>query len=127
MPLRRRFSRVRPIDGRLSLWLGSLAALAAFNVGLWIWIARSVPPGTPYAETQLLLSGVYVAVCGFRSLFPRVDLERVCLWDTWLSAILIGRTAATIAELCFALQCALFLAAGTRRSPGTSGARKCPG
>jgi len=28
-----------------------------------------------------------------RSLFPRVDLERVCLWDTWLSAILLGRTS----------------------------------
>ena len=109
MRLRPRFTLVRPIDRRLSLWLASLAALAAFNVGLWIWIARSVPLSTPYAETQLLLSGVYVGVCGFRSLFPRVDLERVCLWDTWLSAILLGRTAATIAELCFALQCGLFL------------------
>jgi hypothetical protein len=103
------FTLARPIDRRLSLWLGSLAALAAFNVGLWIWIARSVSLRTPYAETQLLLSGVYVGVCGFRSLFPRVDLERVCLWDTWLSGIVLGRTAATIAELCFALQCALFL------------------
>src|SRR5262245_26605902 len=98
-----------PIDQKVRLWLGSLAALAAFNVGLWIWIARSASPGTRYSETQLLLSGVYVGVCGFRSLFPRVDLERVCLWDTWLSAILIGRTAATIAEICFALQCALFV------------------
>src|SRR5262249_12025794 len=59
--------------------------------------------------TQLLLSGVYVGVCAFRSLFPRVDLERVCLWDTWLSAILLGRTAATVAELCFAAQCAVFV------------------
>ena len=91
------------------IWLGSLVALAALNVGLWIWIARSTSPRTPYTQTQLLLSGVYVGVCGFRSLFPRVDLERVCLWDTWLSAILIGRTAATIAELCFALQCGLFV------------------
>jgi hypothetical protein len=91
------------------LWLGSLAALAAFNGGLWVWIARSASPSTHYAETQLQLSGVYVGVCVFRSLFPRVDLERMCLWDTWLSAILIGRTLATIAELCFALQCALFV------------------
>ena len=96
---------------RLSLWLRSLAALAAVNVGIWIWIwiARSVPLDTPYGQSQLLLSGVYVGVCGFRSVFPRVDLERVCVWDTWLSAILLGRTAATIAEICFALQCALFL------------------
>jgi len=47
-------------------------------------------------------------VCAFRSLFPRVDLERVCLWDTWLSGVLLGRTAATVAEFCFALQCSLF-------------------
>jgi len=98
-----------PIDRKLSLWLASLAALAALNVALWIWLARSMSLRTPYAETQLLLSGVYVAVCGFRSLFPRIDLERVCLWDTWLSAIFLGRTAATIAELCYALQCALFV------------------
>jgi hypothetical protein len=109
MHLRPGVALVPPIDRRLSLWLGSLAALAAFNVGLWIWIARYASLDTPYAQTQLLLSGVYVGVCGFRSLFPRVDLERVCLWDTWLSGILLGRTAATIAELCFALQCGLFL------------------
>jgi hypothetical protein len=97
--------------------VGSLAALATLNLGLWIWIARSVSLGTPYVETQLVLSGIYVGVCGFRSLFPRVDLERVCLWDTWLSAILLGRTAATIAELAFALQCVLFV----QRLSGISG------
>jgi hypothetical protein len=107
--LRSGISLAKPTDWRLTLWLGSLAALAAFNVGLWIWIARSASPSTRYTGTQLLLSGVYVGVCGFRSLFPRVDVERVCLWDTWLSTILIGRTAAAIAELCFALQCVLFV------------------
>ena len=99
----------RPIERKVTLWLCSLAALTAFNVGLWIWIARSASLRSPYADAQLLLSGVYVAVCGFRSLFPRVDLERVCLWDTWLSGIMLGRTAATIAELCFALQCSFFV------------------
>jgi hypothetical protein len=102
-------SLARTPDWKLTLWLGSLGALTALNVGLWIWIAHSASPRTPYVETQLLLSGVYVGVCGFRALFPRVDLERVCLWDTWLSAILLGRTVATIAEVCFALQCGLFL------------------
>jgi hypothetical protein len=97
------------VDRKLMLWLGSLVGLAAFNVVLWIWIAGSMALRTPYAEIQLVLSGVYVGVCGFRSLFPRIDLERVCLWDSWLSAILLGRTAATIAELCFALQCGLFV------------------
>jgi hypothetical protein len=97
------------LNRKLTLWLVSLAGLAALNVGLWIWMSRSASLRTPYAEAQLLLSGIYVAVCGFRSLFPRVDLERVCLWDSWLSAIMLGRTLATIAELCFALQCGLFV------------------
>ena len=109
MPLRSGFVSVRAIDPRVTAWIGSLAALAALNTGLWIWLAHSVQWRSPYTEAQLLLSGVYVGVCGFRSLFPRVDLERVCMWDTWLSAILLGRTAATVAEVCFALQCGLFV------------------
>ncbi len=88
--------------------MGSLALLAVFNVALWIWIVRLLPR-TAYSATQLFLSGVYVGVCAFRSLYPRVDVERVCVWDSWLSAILLGRTAATVAELCFALQCGLFV------------------
>lgn len=100
---------VTPLNPRLTIWLGSIAALAALNIGLWIWIARAASLHTPYAQAQLLLSGIYVFVCGFRSLFPRVDLERVCVWDSWLSAISLGRTAATVAELCFALQCVLFV------------------
>src|SRR5688572_17969369 len=72
-------------------------------------MASTTSPHTPYTQAQLLLSAVYVGVCGFRSLFPRVDLERVCLWDSWLSAIMLGRTVATIAEMCFALQCGLFV------------------
>ena len=47
-----------PLDRKLTLWLGSLAALAAVNVGLWIWMSRSASLRTPYAEAQLLLSGV---------------------------------------------------------------------
>jgi len=98
-----------PLDRRLTAWIVTLAGIAAANLGLWISMARSPSLHTPYAETQLLLSGIYVAVCCFRSLFPRVDLERVCLWDTWLSGIMLGRSAATLAELCFALQCSLFV------------------
>jgi hypothetical protein len=105
--LRSGFIDAWPLERKLTLWLTSLTALTAFNVGLWIWIARSTSLRTPYGEVQIVLSGLYVGVCGFRALFPRVDLERVCLWDTWLSAILLGRTAATVAELCFAVQCAL--------------------
>src|SRR5262245_56685023 len=98
----------RTPEWKLTLWLGSLGVLTTFNVGLWMWIAHS-SPRTPYVESQLLLSGVYVGVCGFRSLFPCVDLQRRGLLVSVASAILLGRTVATIAEVCFALQCGLFL------------------
>src|SRR5262249_10527846 len=45
----------------------------------------------------------------FRSLLPRADVQRICLFDTWLSSVVVGRSVATIAELCFALQWAIVL------------------
>jgi hypothetical protein len=98
-----------PTDHRLRIWIRTLAIVAATNVVLWTLVAVVTAPHTRYVIAQLGLSAIYVSVCGFRSLYPRVDLERICLWDTWLSAITLGRTAATIAELCFAWQCALFV------------------
>jgi hypothetical protein len=36
-------------------------------------------------------------------------VQRICLFDTWLSSVLVGRSVATIAELCFAVQWAIVL------------------
>jgi hypothetical protein len=47
--------------------------------------------------------------CAFRSLPPRADVQRICLFDTWLSSVVVGRSVATIAEVCFALQWAIVL------------------
>jgi hypothetical protein len=66
--------------------------------------------GGAYAiEPLLLLSTVYVIVCAFRSVLPRADVQRICLFNTWLSSILVGRSLATVAELCFAVQWAIVL------------------
>lgn len=92
------------------LWWSGLCGLSLLNVMMWLIAARAALPGSSYRSWQLVLSGIYVAVCAFRSVFPRVDLERLCLWDTRLSAIFTGRLAAMVAEICFAVQCALFLA-----------------
>lgn len=62
-----------------------------------------------YKRYHLILSGVYVFACAYRSFLPRIDLERYCLWDTMLSSIFLGRSAATIAEISFAGQIALYL------------------
>jgi hypothetical protein len=60
-------------------------------------------------ELMLLLCAGYVFGCAFRSLLPRADVQRICLFDTWLSSVMVGRSVATVAELCFAAQWALML------------------
>jgi hypothetical protein len=96
-------------DRKTTVWWAGLCAVSLLNIFLWLQAACVELPVTQYRSWQLLLSGIYVAVCAFRSTFPRVDLERFCLWDTSLSAIFIGRSVAMLAEICFAVQCTLFL------------------
>ena len=96
-------------ERKTTLWWAGLCVVSLLNVNLWLLAARVDLPMTEYRVRQLLLSSLYVAVCAFRSAFPRVDLERVCLWDTPLSAIFAGRSVATLAEICFAVQCTIFL------------------
>jgi len=60
----------------------------------------------------LWLSAWYVLGCGFRSALPMIDVPRICLHDTWISRIAVGRSIATIAEVCFAAQWALLLREG---------------
>ena len=52
--------------------------------------------------------------CSFTSLFgrsflPRADVQRICLFDTWLSSVTVGRSVATVAEICFVAQWGLIL------------------
>jgi len=56
---------------------------------------------------HLWLSSAYVFGCAFRSLLPRADVQRIVLHDSFLSSVLVGRSVATIAELCFVAQLAL--------------------
>jgi hypothetical protein len=89
------------------------------NCIVWCFAARSLQRTRPsqdseqatYAarRTQLLLALVYVLVCAFRSFLPRADVQRICLVDTSLSSVFVGRTVATVAELCFAMQWGLFI------------------
>lgn len=56
-----------------------------------------------------MLSGCYALICGFRSVMPRADVQRICLVDSWFSTILVGRSLATLAEVSFVAQWALLL------------------
>src|SRR6516164_7371006 len=60
-------------------------------------------------DFMIVLCAAYVFGCAFRSALPRADVQRICLFDTWLSSVLIGRSVATVAEVCFAAQWAIIL------------------
>ena len=106
------------------LWWSTLCAAAVMNVAAWSYSAwllgrRKEDFRADVYDTRrrlLLLAAVYVLGCGFRSVLPMVDVPRICLHDTWLSRIVVGRSVATVAEICFAVQWALLL-----RSAGAGG------
>lgn len=94
---------------KISAWLTLLRSIAVANILLWSLICLPLAGGSSMLKWQVALSGIYVAVCAFRSWLPRIDLERYCIVDTHLSNMFIGRCAATVAEVCFAGQLALFI------------------
>ena len=98
-------------------WWTLLRSVASFNVlawslaAWWLWRLRDRwPPDTwMNCRWQLALSAGYVLGCSFRSLWPVFDVQRLVLVDSFLSSVLVGRSVATFAELCFAAQRALLL------------------
>ena len=100
----------------VAVWWSLLLVAAGTNIALLLWLRsrfrnaeidrRSAGVG---ADLLLLLSAGYVFGCAFRSILPRADVQRICLFDTWLSSVFVGRSVATVAELCFALQWAIVL------------------
>jgi hypothetical protein len=100
----------------LAWWWGVLTLVSGVNIAVWFLLYRQLhePPagslgGTPGIELMLLLCAAYVFGCAFRSLLPRADVQRICLFDTWLSSVVVGRSVATAAEICFSAQWAIIL------------------
>ncbi len=98
----------------VAIWWVFLVAVSTTNIVLCTALyrlshMRAVQSRPRYLEAMLLLCAVYVSGCAFRSILPRADVQRICLFDTWLSSVLIGRSVATCAELCFAAQWAIML------------------
>ena len=100
----------------LGWWWGLLTLVSGANITVWLWLyhqlhdhpARGLDSASGI-EPMLLLSAAYVFGCAFRSILPRADVQRICLFDTWLSSVVVGRSVATVAELCFAVQWAIVL------------------
>src|ERR1700676_3418091 len=100
----------------VAIWWSFLLTVSALNFVLLLALRTcyrsdifGARNGAFTVEPLVLLSAVYMFGCAFRSILPRADVQRICLFDTWLSSVLVGRSVATIAELCFALQWAIVL------------------
>jgi hypothetical protein len=97
------------LDPATRAWWTLLRAGSLLNLLLLalLWLEPLPAQGAPLA--QRLCASIYVGVCAFRSFLPRVDLERTVLVDHPLSSIALGRSAATLAEMAFTVQIALFV------------------
>lgn len=99
------------------VWWAILTAASAGNIIFWIVVARNFARRAPSLEPsvrrtrtwQLALSALFVLGCAFRSLLPRAEGQRIVLYDSWLSAVVISRAVATVAELSLVAQWTLFL------------------
>ena len=101
----------------VAFWWIAMSAIAVFNL-VMLFISRKILlrklPGmsqmVQYVRSwQFKLAAIYTIGCGFRSVLPRGDVRRIVLVDHWISAIAIGRSVATIAELAFVAQWAFIL------------------
>ncbi len=100
----------------LAWWWSLLTLVSGINIAVWFVLyhqLREQPTGrlgsTSSIQLMLVLCAAYVFGCAFRSLLPRADVQRICLFDTWLSSVVVGRSVATVAEICFAAQWAIML------------------
>ena len=99
----------------LAWWWALLTLVSGVNIAVWFVLYRTLQEprtdgfGGASIELMLLLCAAYVFGCAFRSLLPRADVQRICLFDTWLSSVMVGRSVATVAEICFVAQWAIIL------------------
>jgi len=91
--------------------LGTLNVVAWALAGALLERRGTVQSGAHRSarRLQLLLSAGYVFGCAFRCFMPVYDVPRITLVDSWLSSVLVGRSVATVAELCFVAQWSLLL------------------
>jgi hypothetical protein len=112
----------------LAVWWILLSVVSAANIVAWLVLYRQLQGQAPVAfagtagtQIMFLLSAAYVFGCAFRSFLPRADVQRICLFDTWLSSVVVGRSVASVAEVCFAAQWAIVLhKLGTMSGAGTA-------
>src|ERR1700761_7318277 len=108
--------RQRALSNAVATWWALLTLVSGANIAFWFLLYRQLHDHAPDAigvssqtSAMLMLCAAYVFGCAFRSVLPRADVQRICLYDSFLSSVFVGRSVATVAELCFAAQWAIIL------------------
>ena len=108
--------RAQALSNPVAWWWSFLTLTSGANVAVWFVLYRQFheqAAGTISSASgtgsMLMLCAAYVFGCAFRSVLPRADVQRICLVDSWLSSVLVGRSVATVAEVCFVAQWAVIL------------------
>ena len=85
----------------VAVWWLFLVVVSAANVTLWFALrhhlrkaSRNLRAGIFRVELMIFLCAAYVFGCAFRSVLPRADVQRIALFDTWLSSTAVGRSVA---------------------------------
>ncbi len=100
-------------ENPVSIWWILLSSAGVVNIAIWFWTrsyafkdveSKNLSKMWNDRQNIIWFSGIYVFVCAFRSFLPRADVQRICLYDTWFSSVMVGRTVATVAELAFVIQ-----------------------
>lgn len=122
------------MDSTYSLvWWMSLSIISFLNI---LFIFNKMGEGQSLSEAKLpsnflrvlwnnrrYLMRIYVIVCAFRSILPRMDGDRVCFWDlSFISTVavgtsrrarvlfsLLGRSLATVAEISYCMLVSLWI------------------
>lgn len=97
-------------------WWSLMVAISVFNVALvTVVLAKTRSRHQQHQQqrwerkARRASAVVFTAVCAYRSILPRVDVPRMCFFNTPLNWVVFGRTAATVAEVCWALQMGLLV------------------
>jgi len=99
----------------VAVWWMFLATVSTVNIAVWLVLYRQYQRWTDTqhdffpVKLMLWLCAAYVFGCAFRSFIPRADVQRIVVFDHWISSVMVGRSVATIAEVCFVIQWALVL------------------
>jgi hypothetical protein len=114
---RRPLTIIEPQSPGVIVWWSTLSVISVLNIVAWVVVARRhvrdaralEPQARAARRWHLALSALFVVGCAFRSFLPRAEGQRICLVDSWISAAVISRAVATVAELAMVAQWTIFL------------------